>query len=61
MTGGVTGTWSRTSATYYMKMVIGGVTYKGVFFKQSNESSSETKVMTFSAIGSNNQVIWGSK
>jgi arabinan endo-1,5-alpha-L-arabinosidase len=61
VTGGVTGTWSRTSGTYYMKMVIGGVTYKGVFFKQSNESSSETKVMTFSAIGSNNQAIWGSK
>jgi arabinan endo-1,5-alpha-L-arabinosidase len=62
ITGDVTGTWSRTSGTYYMQMVIGGVTYKGIFFKQTNESAtSPAIVMTFSAIGSNNQTIWGSK
>ncbi|HWT76129.1 MAG TPA: RICIN domain-containing protein [Mobilitalea sp.] len=61
ITGNVTGTWSYTSGTYYCSMVIGGVTYKGVFYKQRNESSSRTEVMTFSLIGSNNQCIWGSK
>lgn len=61
ITGNVTGTWSYTSGSYYCTMVIGGVTYKGVFFKQRNELSSHTEVMTFSLIGSNNMSIWGSK
>jgi arabinan endo-1,5-alpha-L-arabinosidase len=61
ITGDITGTWSKTDGTYYMNAVIDGVTYKGVFFKQQDESSYVNKVMTFSAVGSNNQVIWGSK
>lgn len=61
ITGSVTGTWSSTSGSYYCTMVIGGVTYKGVFFKQRNELSSHAEVMTFSLIGSNNTSIWGSK
>lgn len=61
ITGAYTGTWSYTSGTYYCKMVIGGVTYKGVFFKQKDESSSHKEVMTFTLIGSNNQSIWGTK
>ncbi|MBE5940809.1 MAG: glycoside hydrolase family 43 protein [Lachnospiraceae bacterium] len=61
ITGAYSGTWSRTSGTYYCTMVIGGVTYKGVFFKQYDESASHNEVMTFSLIGSNNQAIWGSK
>ena len=61
ITGDYTGTWSYTSGTYYCQMKIGGVTYKGVFFKQKDESSSHKEVMTFSLIGSNNQSIWGTK
>lgn len=61
ITGAVTGTWSNTSGSYYCSMVINGVTYKGVFFRQRNELSSHTPVMTFSLIGSNNTSIWGSK
>ena len=61
ISGDVTGTWSYTSGTYYCQMVIGGVTYKGVFFKQYDESNTNTEVMTFSLIGNNNQSIWGSK
>ncbi|MBU3155470.1 family 43 glycosylhydrolase [Clostridium estertheticum] len=61
ITGDVTGTWSSNNGSYYMKMIIGGVTYKGVFFKQNDESKFNSKVITFSAIGSNNQSIWGSK
>lgn len=61
ISGAYTGTWSYTQGTYYCKMVIGGVTYKGVFFKQKDESSSHKNVMTFSLIGSNNQSIWGTK
>ncbi len=61
ITGDYTGTWSRTSGTYYCTMNIGGVTYKGVFFKQYDESAAHTETMTFSLIGNNNQAIWGSK
>lgn len=61
ITGDYTGTWSYTSGTYYCKMTIGGVTYKGIFFKQKDESSSHKEVMTFSLIGSNNVSIWGTK
>ena len=42
-------------------MVVDGVTYKGVFFKQYDESSSHKETMTFSLIGENNKSIWGSK
>ena len=61
ITGDITGTWSMTNGSYYMKIVYNGITYKGVFFKQNDESKYDSKVMTFSAVGSNNQVIWGSK
>lgn len=61
ITGSVSGTWSQTSGTYYSTMVIGGVTYKGIFFKQYNESSNHAETMTFSLIGTNDQAIWGSK
>lgn len=61
ITGSATGTWSNTSGTYYCTMVIDGITYKGVFFKQRNELSSHNEVMTFSLIGTNNKSIWGSK
>ena len=62
ISGDVTGTWGMTEGKYYMNMVIKGVTYKGVFFKQKDESKFENaEVMTFSAIGTNNQSIWGSR
>ena len=61
ITGDATGKWSYKSGTYYCTMVIDGVTYKGVFFKQKNEASTHKEVMTFSLIGDNNQCIWGSK
>ncbi len=61
ITGDYTGTWTYTSGTYYCQMVINGVTYKGVFFKQKDESSSHKNVMTFTLIGNNNESIWGTK
>lgn len=59
--GDVSGTWSMQEGNYYATMEIGGITYKGVFFKQYDESSSHKEVMTFSLIGDNNTSIWGSK
>lgn len=61
ITGDITGIWSMTNGTYYMKFIINGILYKGVFFKQNDESKFDSKVMTFSAVGSNNEVVWGSK
>ncbi len=61
VTGGITGNWSYTSGTAYMTLTYNGVTYKGVFLKQYDESSARNEVMTFTAVGSNNICIWGSK
>ena len=61
VTGDVTGTWSMKDGSYYMNAIINGVTYKGVFFKEQDESKNVSKVMTFTAVGSNNECIWGSK
>ncbi len=60
VTGDVTGTWSMTSGTPYMRFTYNGVTYKGVFLRQYDESSARKEVMTFTAVGSNNICIWGS-
>jgi arabinan endo-1,5-alpha-L-arabinosidase len=59
ITGDVTGSWSAQNGTYYMSVTISGVTYDGVFYLQQDESSSANRVMTFSAIGTNNQTVWG--
>ena len=61
ISGDYSGTWTAKSGTYYCTMNINGVTYKGVFFKQYDESASHNETMTFSLIGSNNESIWGSK
>lgn len=59
--GDGSGTWSEKEGTYYATMNIDGIDYKGVFFKQYDESSSHKEVMTFSLIGEDNTSIWGSK
>ncbi|MDO5516073.1 MAG: family 43 glycosylhydrolase [Clostridium sp.] len=61
VSGDAEGTWESKNNSYYMNIKIDGVTYKGIFFKQQDESGYENKVMTFSAIGENNTCIWGSK
>ena len=61
ITGAYNGTWTYQSGTYYCQMTINNVVYKGVFFKQKDESSVHNEVMTFSLIGANNESIWGSQ
>lgn len=60
ITGDVTGTWTAKAGTYHMSVKTGGVTYSGVFLKQTKETS-DAHVMTFSAIGTNNQTVFGVK
>lgn len=61
ITGDYTGTWEEKEGSYHATFVIGDVTYKGVFFKQHHELAESAEVMTFTAIGSNNETIWGVK
>ena len=61
VTGDVAGTWSMTAGTHFMNITINGVPYNGVFFKQQDESNTVSKVMTFSAVGNNNECIWGAR
>ena len=60
VSGHVTGTWTMTAGTPYMSINFGGVTYKGAFLVQSDESAAQTVRMTFTATG-NNTCVWGSK
>ncbi len=61
ISGDEVGTWKKEDAAScdYVTVDIKGVTYKGVFYKQENDNEEET--MTFTAIGNNNESIWGSK
>lgn len=61
ITGGVSGTWTEKEGSYYAAMNIDGVDYKGVFFKQYDESRTHKEVMTFSLIGEDNTSVWASK
>ena len=61
ISGDHTGTWEEKEGTYLATFVIGDVTYKGVFFKQHDEKLKSGLVMTFTAIGNNNETIWGVK
>lgn len=58
VSGDVSGTWTAKDNTYYMSIKIGNVVYSGVFFLQTAEMTTK-KVMTFTAVGTNNQTIWG--
>lgn len=60
VTGAATGTWSVTSGTPYMQLTLDGVTYKGAFLVQEDESAEGIQRMTFTATGEN-LCVWGSK
>ncbi|OPJ60746.1 glycoside hydrolase family 43 protein [Clostridium oryzae] len=61
VTGDLKGNWTMKNGTYNMSVTINNITYKGVFFRQQDESDKVSKVMTFSAVGTNNECVWGSK
>lgn len=57
------GTWKKSKGIKYdyITLVIDGVEYQGVFFKQHNENGASEPVMTFTTVGNNNTCLWGSK
>ena len=60
VSGDMTGTWTMTKGEKYCYVLLklNGVSYRGVFFRQSNDNTE--KKMTFTAIGKNNRNLWGS-
>lgn len=60
VTGDVTGNWTMENGSANMTFTYGGVTYKGSFIVQTDESAEMIRKMTFTATG-NNTCIWGSK
>ena len=61
ITGYLSGTWEQKDGSYFATFTCGDVTYKGVFFKQYDESKNHEETMTFSLIGNNDIALWGSK
>lgn len=60
VTGDIVGKWTMSKDSAEMTFIYNGVTYKGSFVVQSDESANMIKKMTFTASG-NNTCIWGSK
>lgn len=59
ISGAVTGTWQQDAGSAAAVLNIGGQVYKGYFIAAPNESGR--KVMSFTAVGSNNQTVWGAQ
>lgn len=57
VSGDYAGTWKATKGAN-VEMNLNGVTYKGVFLKQKDESMERKERMTFSLVG-NNVAVWG--
>lgn len=59
VTGAYTGKWSLKG--HYLTIEIEGKTYKGVVLYQYEQTDKRDKVMVFTAAGSDNRTVWGSK
>ena len=59
ISGAVSGTWSQAADSAAATLTIGGQKYSGYFIAAANEKG--TKVMSFTAVGSNGQTVWGAK
>ena len=59
VSGAQNGTWTLNG--HYITIKINNQTYKGVVLEQNEQTSARDRVMVFTAIGSDNRTIWGSK
>ncbi len=59
ISGTATGTWSQAKDSAQASFVIGGQRYDGYFLAAQDETGKEKKVMSFTAVGSDNQTVWG--
>ena len=60
ITGAVNGTWYEAEDSAAATLTIGGVNYQGYFAAEYDESTGN-RVMCFTAVGNNNQTIWGAQ
>lgn len=65
MSGDLAGNWTYDKGTANMRVMVDGVTYKGIFLKMPSEQlyfnpDRRKEVMTFTALGEN-VTVWGSK
>lgn len=61
VSGSASGTWSQADDSSAAEITISGQKYYGYFMEIHDESGTDKKVMAFSAVGSNNQTVWGVK
>lgn len=59
ISGAVSGKWEQAADSAAATLTIGNQRYSGYFIAAENEKG--TKVMSFTAVGSNNQSIWGAQ
>jgi len=59
ISGSVSGTWQEDAGSAAAVINIGSQKYSGYFLAAENESG--TNVISFTAVGSNNQTVWGAK
>ena len=57
----VQGSWELSDSAPYITITVDGTVYEGVICKQADESKDKTKRLVFSAVGNNNECIWGVK
>lgn len=59
VSGEVSGTWSQAEDSSAAVITLGGQKYSGYFLAAQDENGQ--KVMSFTAVGSNNQTVWGAE
>ncbi|MBR3667080.1 MAG: RICIN domain-containing protein [Ruminococcus sp.] len=59
VSGAATGKWSQAKDTSAAELTIGGQVYNGYFLAAKDENGK--KVMSFTAVGTNNHTIWGAQ
>lgn len=61
ISGAVSGTWKQAEDSSAAVITIGNQRYDGYFLAAQDESNAGKKVMSFTAVGNNNQTVWGVK
>ncbi|MBR3629104.1 MAG: family 43 glycosylhydrolase, partial [Oscillospiraceae bacterium] len=59
ISGDIAGRWEQAADSAAATLTLGGKLYKGYFLAAKNEKG--TNVMSFTAVGNNNQTVWGAK
>lgn len=55
------GTWEISDNAPYIRITVDGTVYEGVVCTQKDESINKSERLVFSAVGNNNECIWGVK